>query len=274
MNMVQQSAIQTQPVFEDGQVYCTSDLDLFKISDENREVNDGHLRRLTKAISFKNLLSDFPILVTKDMVIIDGQHRYLAANELGLPIYYRFAQDTQWGDLGFANANVKKWTLEDYLHYWIVREVAPYIRLQEFLDENPHMTLGIVVQLMSDVKPHASVGQTNVSRSKSPHMSPWRRKFLDGSWEIESYENAEAMSRMLLDFKDYYAGYGRSYFVNVMFDLYRTDWYDHARMMHQLRTYGKSVEIRNATRRADYMEMLEYAYNYNRKGSSRVVFPR
>lgn len=258
----------SQTVFQDGVVYQTKDLSSFKVSEENREVSDPHLSRLVKAIKKKNLLADFPILVTQDMTIIDGQHRYLAASELELPIYYRIATATEWADVGFANAAVKKWSLDDYLRYWCVKKVPAYLRLQEFLEDNPHMTLGIAVQLMSNVRLDRGVG------GQRGQVEPWRRDFVAGTWEIVSYENAEALSQMLLDFKSYYAGYRRVQFANVMFELYKTAWYDHARMMHQLRTYGKTVEIRNATRKGDYMEMLEYAYNFNRRGDNRVTFPR
>jgi len=77
-------------------VFQEKNLSRFRFSAENRPINERHLTRLVSAIKEKNLLQDFPILVSYDMVIIDGQHRLLAAQKLGLPIFYRIARAADW----------------------------------------------------------------------------------------------------------------------------------------------------------------------------------
>lgn len=263
-NAVQNGA---QTVFS-GKSFSTKDYSKFKISPENREVNEYHLRRIIRAIREKNLLPDFPILVTNDMTIIDGQHRYLAAYELGVPIYYRFAEKTEWGDLGFANANVKKWSIRDYHHYWCQKGKEDYLRAQEFINRHPHIRLTTAIPLLT--------GESHISEgwqyTNSTGRSKWRSDFEGGKWKIGSIKRAEEVAKKIADYRKHYAGYRRIKFVNALMKVMADARYDHSRMMHQLETYGAAVEIRNATRIPDYVDMLNEAYNFNRRhGKGRVL---
>ena len=67
----------------------TTDYKRFKFLINNRQTARNHINRLKDAIT-KNpdILSVQPILVNEKMEIIDGQHRFTAASELGLPIHY------------------------------------------------------------------------------------------------------------------------------------------------------------------------------------------
>lgn len=71
----------------------TSNYEKFKIIDWNREINKPNVKKLVEENLVKFQLHKFPILVTKNYKIIDGQHRYYASQELGCPIYYIVAND-------------------------------------------------------------------------------------------------------------------------------------------------------------------------------------
>ena len=69
-----------------NQVQTSSDYAKFKTLIGNRKPNELHIKRLISSFKERYLFS--PILVNEKMQIIDGQHRFLSAKELNLPINY------------------------------------------------------------------------------------------------------------------------------------------------------------------------------------------
>ena len=67
----------------------------------------------------KDLTLDFPIIVNKQMEIIDGQHTFEACKFNGLPIYYMFTVLANIDDISNINSVKKKWTMEDFLHQYV-----------------------------------------------------------------------------------------------------------------------------------------------------------
>ena len=60
----------------------------------------------------------YPIMVDADMRIIDGQHRFYACKELGLPIYYVVKNDVDPEQAMITlNQTSKKWEMMDWLRY-------------------------------------------------------------------------------------------------------------------------------------------------------------
>ena len=71
-------------------IYETYDYDKFSLLKSNRPVNKAHVIRLVESMDEEYLLS--PITTNEKFQIIDGQHRFTAAKEKGLPIRYIIAQ--------------------------------------------------------------------------------------------------------------------------------------------------------------------------------------
>lgn len=64
----------------------TTDYTLFKKLEGNRDVRKKNA--LVKSITEMDLTMYSPIIVSEDFRIVDGQHRFEACKELGLPIYF------------------------------------------------------------------------------------------------------------------------------------------------------------------------------------------
>lgn len=124
----------------------TTDFDLFKLREDNREkIDRGHVRRIKSSIECKNMLWMRPISVNKDMEIMDGQHRYLAAKELGVPIYYEMERQLESKDIILMNI-AKSWSSNDFLNYYCLNGYVEYLKLQKFMKEND-LTLKIALAL-------------------------------------------------------------------------------------------------------------------------------
>lgn len=114
----------------------TIDYDRFKFKEDNREVNTGLVSRIASSIQEIGYDSSKPIKVNKEMEIIDGQHRFLACKQLGLPILYEIGKNADdHRTLILLNANQEPWKISDYVHSWSKVGVACYQKLTAFNDK-------------------------------------------------------------------------------------------------------------------------------------------
>lgn len=113
----------------------TKDYDMFKLTNINRADGISHPRVqwLKQQIQRRNLLDMCPILVNKDMEIIQGQHRWQAAKELGVDLYYEI-KELQATDILDLNSS-KSWKLKDYMNFWARQGNQNYIKLESFAKE-------------------------------------------------------------------------------------------------------------------------------------------
>jgi hypothetical protein len=136
-----------------------------KLMPYNRQVKEGNqnVNRLVKSMKDNNLLYAAPIIVQETgnhLEIIDGQHRYLAAKFLKLPIHIHILKDVRYGEhernlMSTLNSNQKNWGLEDFAyHYSKSNDNEISKKYSEYLDmyhtffngpDGPGITHGILI---------------------------------------------------------------------------------------------------------------------------------
>lgn len=119
-----------------SKVFSTKNYDLFKVHESNRKMDASNLQKLKSSITCRNLLEFRPILVNKNMEVIDGQHRLQAAKSLDVDIFYSIKEESNHEDILLLNTNQKSWKLDDYLNYHISLGNEHYKKIKEFLKEN------------------------------------------------------------------------------------------------------------------------------------------
>jgi hypothetical protein len=96
-------------------IHKTTDYGQFKLFIErNRPVLTD---RVYNSVKLNNKLENNPILVTKDLYILDGQHRLDAARRLQVPIYYKIDPSGNEEDIAIYQKQTP-WTMKDYLRYY------------------------------------------------------------------------------------------------------------------------------------------------------------
>lgn len=114
----------------------TKDYQMFIFREDNREkINATHVKKLIESIKSRNLLELRPILVNEKFEIIDGQHRLLAAKELGVDIYYKIEKGLDTAEIMTMNLT-KPWIAGDYLNYYCKNGYQDYIKLKDFMRKN------------------------------------------------------------------------------------------------------------------------------------------
>ncbi len=116
-------------------IQSTSDYSIFKILDCNRDVKPQHVANLMQSISVCNMLKMNPILVNKEMQVIDGQYRLEAAKKLRIEIWYKIEPDLNEKSVILLQ-NQKSWVIQDYIKYYVKMGREDYLKLMDFLKKN------------------------------------------------------------------------------------------------------------------------------------------
>lgn len=136
-------------------IQSTKDYSKFQKMTGNRQLDRKHFRKLREAVLRENQLSLHPIIVNKDMAIIDGQHRLEVAKDLGVDIYYIQSDSVSDMHLIEGNANQKSWDVENYIDFFAIKEQKPdYILLKNLMSESglkPKAILTLVIGAISPI---------------------------------------------------------------------------------------------------------------------------
>ena len=108
--------------------------------------------KLTNALHIKVIIAYYDE-ETNTLYLIDGQHRYMAAKALGLPIHVKVTEEYNPMWMSVLNCNQKNWTLRDYGNMYI-QDKDPkvsyiYSKFMDYLAQYP-ITPGLLVALFQN----------------------------------------------------------------------------------------------------------------------------
>lgn len=122
----------------------------FKIAIGNREINPSHVKQLKDSIA-KNGYHGAPIVVSGDMTIIDGQHRFTACKELGIPVPYMIDKEASIETARYLNCSQKAWGANDFVKSFASTGNQNYVRLQQFMKTSGLPFRMAVIALRNDL---------------------------------------------------------------------------------------------------------------------------
>lgn len=236
--------IQSYNGSQDSRVASTTNYGQFRLDPRNRPISLDHVVKLHDAIKEKNMLHAYPILVDNNMVVLDGQHRLLAAKALGVPVYFIQTDTATIQDIADINVLNMRWTKEDSMHYWCEAQHPEYVKLKTFHARNPWLSLSQAIPLCH--------------KGNAVGLS---RRFAMGQYTCNNLEHAERVVRMILDFKEVGIEFwSHRSFVSAMANLADNVDYEHAKMMDKLKYL--STKMARCPDAASYVEMINGIYNY------------
>ena len=128
----------------------TTDYSQFKMLIDNRSMARTHVNRLKEAIKASpDILEVQPILVNEKMEIIDGQHRFIAASELGLPISYNLVKGIGIETARAMNVLQRNWELNDYAMSFAKAGNVNYKAFNKYRNENPGLSATVVMLVIA-----------------------------------------------------------------------------------------------------------------------------
>jgi hypothetical protein len=129
----------------------TKDYSKFTFSENNREIKQSSVEKLKASMKEHGFIAGRPVLITKDGVIVDGQHRFIAAKELGIEIHYEIIDGDYMKKMIELNSTQTNWTLTDYIKSYASLHVDCYRKLLKF-QEKYNLGMSTTIALCIDNK--------------------------------------------------------------------------------------------------------------------------
>lgn len=161
------------------EIYVTSNYEMFKRLKGNRDVDIKRVEKIKKSINDVGYVTS-PILINEKNEIIDGQGRYEALKELGMPIEYIVQEGIGIKECVSMNVNQTNWTTKDYIKTYAERKFDSYVYFQKLQEEFPLIT---------------SLDVFVVSLFKQEKLP--RQETIDGTLQITEEQYEEARNRLL-----------------------------------------------------------------------------
>jgi len=228
-------------------VFETFHYEKFSFLYENRDVSQAHLRKLRESMKNEALFS--PILVNERMEIIDGQHRFTARMELGLPIPYIVCYNYGLNEVQILNANSKTWTFKDYLNTYVSMGYSDYVTLKNLNEEYTFLDLTTLMALLLDYNNKIGVKTANI--------------FKEGRFEVKSYDKAKQICNEIQEMKEYWPRATKAYFIIAYKQARDLESFNSKEFINKVKKYPRKME--DCANIEQFRHMIHDVYNYKAK---------
>lgn len=233
--------------------FQTKEYHKFRLTAVNREINPNKVKRLANSMSKIGFINE-PIKVNEVGEIIDGQHRWLAAQKVGVPILYYIDRSPMplFENMVATNSNGSPWTKQNSIH-GLASKYPDYLRLEKFQAEFPEFTLTEQIMFMNN-------SFTGINKNK----------FERGEWKHKDLNIARQWATGLMGIKPYFPkGYNKSLFVRAMIDTLSKH------PSFKLDEFIRKVQLRPGSiflcgDVPSYKVMIESIYNYRRNNAEKI----
>ncbi len=249
-------------------IFATKCYGFFSFMPENRDINKSLVNQLKQ--SYKDNGYKFPIIkVNESLKIIDGQHRFLAAKGLGLPIYFMIFPKYDVNDVITLNVNQKNWCDLDYLHSFLSRytrgesEYLPYYLFNKFLKKF-NFPITVALEICQGVT------------SGGPGIKKFRNG--DLNFTENMYTSSVYRAQKINDIGEFHPrGAAKRNFVRACKFMISVNGYDHKHMMKKLRLYpdlSRSLREASTMEIISYLEIFTKLYDHKKHAGNRICFDR
>jgi hypothetical protein len=250
-------------------VYKTNDLSIFKQIKGNRPPNPQHIKRLCSSIKEHGILQN-PIIVNEDMIVIDGQHRLLAAKESNSSIYYIIVYGYKLDEVQILNLNQKNWTKKDFLEGYADMGVESYIKLRNFFNKNNDFNLRDCIAMCSNVKSASTADITQKYRVNKTNTVKMAEVFEEGTWKGKDFNLAQQNADKIKLIKPLYNGFKRSSFIMTMLGMFQKEEFSFVDFLNKLSMQPNKLV--DCTSVEQYKVLIEDIYNYRRRDKVNLRF--
>jgi hypothetical protein len=164
----------------------TKNYELFTMMDNNRQINVGLVKRLKKSIEDIGFIESRPVIVNESMVIIDGQHRFQALKELGLPIIYSVINIDMNKAMISLNMNQLVWSLGDWIKSYASKGIPCYETLVNF-EETYHLGISNSILIVLSSGASGSSSSKKIRDGKDFVINSNRYKIVEFLFESKKY---------------------------------------------------------------------------------------
>ena len=226
----------------DTTVFRTKNYTKFKFSPLNRKPT--HYEKIRDSIAKRDLTKYNPILVAftdeGDLLIIEGQNRFLACKELGIFIYFIVSDEADIEDAPALNNASKNWSNTDYVKHYATKGDGNYMHILE-LHAEYSISITSLIRICS--------GQHNVGI----HIK-------EGTYKIREDYNFIEFCEHWCEFHDYIPFANKTFFIDALASCYFHKNFDPERMISKLHQCSGMLHDQNT--REHFRQEIQKLYNY------------
>jgi hypothetical protein len=212
----------------------------FKQLTGNRSISQSHKARLME--SMRENYRFTVITVNENLEVIDGQHRLECAKELGLPVHYVICENYGLTDVHQLNANLKRWTTNDYLDGYCEMGNLHYEFYRAFK------------------KKYGFGHQECLRLLNGSYNGASFEDFKNGQFVVKDRKKAIDRAEKILALEDLYPGIRRRTFVFAMLSLLDLPQFDYDRFRSKLER--QRAKMYDCTSVDQYRDLIEKIYNH------------
>ena len=226
-------------------VMKSSNYDMFKIMEGNREINSTNLNQIILSMKEKQLV--IPIIVNEKFEIIDGQHRFSACKYLNLPVYFIISNGYDIEDVIRANVNGgRKWFDGDYLNKYCLLKDERYLEIKK-ITKDFNITVNDFTKILSVIQ--------------NKKTTVVKREFREGRISLNGLQLLTSFLMSLEDFKEF-KYYKNGNFITAFLRLFFREDYSHEYMIKKYKAYFPNLVKQTSS--DEYLSVLcNKIYSYS-----------
>lgn len=233
-------------------IRSTNNYEMFELENTNRDILPRRIRKKKNSLKAQGWIETQPMTVQKNgdgkYVILDGQTRFMAAQELGIAVYYAVLPDDRQVNIAAMNTEVGKWNAADYGRHHSKRGCATYDEVEIFAARH-----GLPLTEAAGM-----LGGTTWSNV--------RKAWMEGMYKIKDRDHAERIATLYMRLRDSIPGRKMDRSLRGAVEaVCRISSFDIARMAEKTKQYNEPLMVKYATREGA-LQALETIYNYRHRG--------
>jgi hypothetical protein len=238
---------------EVNKVFRTKDYSIFNVHRMNRTIIPTHVRTMKRLISENGWERGSYIIIDKKGNVIDGQHRLMAAMELGSEVDYIIEKSATIGSMSKLNQGQKGWNIITHLEHNVKLGHQDYILLDRFMKNFPQLRPTECTMLV-----------------KNNNSSAERGSFERGDFKVSDMKVAYKWGHQIMKLRYIFDGYNKSIFVRAMIKVLQRPNFSFDEFLHKVNLRKSMIHMCGTV--DDYVEMIERIYNYKRKDKENLRF--
>lgn len=241
------------------QVLCETEYTKFHFMLGQRPLDMRRVQKIEASMKDRGFVQSSHITVDKDFNITDGQHRFQAARNAGLPIYYVVDDAVHISDVQQMGELAKAWHLGDYLYSFASQGNSHYVELKQLINAH-NISIGMgLIMLKTSFRSGGNVG---------PGVD-----FRSGNFKLlsDDKEFFVLMAHRIKDFINVAPAYkSDKLFILALRVISLNPHYDHQVMIGKME-YLSTRFVKCASRN-EYVKLLQEIYNYKTRPENKVDF--
>jgi hypothetical protein len=223
------------------EVYYTKDYHLFGFIKGNREIDQTNLNNIKESLSKKQILESAIIVGIDDVSddgkpykIIEGQHRYTACCELGLPVSFIIRKDfdieimeKSLSIVELLNTASKTWNISNFMYSKCLLGLQPYQLYNKLFEKYPAFEHENILSI--------------INRYRDDNRYVWFQQFKEGELLLteEMYQTVDKDLTILDSMVPAIINSGKRQYIKALTNIIYTPKLDVDRLVEKMLKYGE-----------------------------------